>query len=492
MNAIAREQLYLRPRSLSHEAECACPPTYRREAEKRAAEHRPGAGRRKGRARPTRWIPGTAPIVRLPLAGSGRTRNNRLGRKPASIGIGMLSDAERYDYQLLAWELESEGVYDHRPVTLEDCGPRPCPWCKENVIMKMEQWNEDDRSLWQTVHEADRPLSARDEEAADGDAAHVVVPVRLRQDGDSGRRRTKDEQHEELRVSGSSARKLRNAGVQGVGVDDRALRDSDAQQIQGLRRTRNQGVRPLARELSELPGGHGIEANGEAFTRPLSRQQRQLRARELPVGDDEAAVEEQAKLSCPNCGRGVRYDRGLGGEDWAWAPNDPGKGPARLEPGARREYAAALNHAGPCPWTACEFNLYVDLIPPQKCSACGADSISEQHYLATHRCNHCDARLPPFVKLNFPGLDVDQIPETCSLRVANSAERDGGLTLEAIGRLMNLTMGRADQLEKSGVGKLAVVAEAQGWGERFKQALAARQAKQAAAKRDAAPKGDRA
>jgi hypothetical protein len=47
------------------------------------------------------------------------------------------------------------------------------------------------------------------------------------------------------------------------------------------------------------------------------------------------------------------------------------------------------------------------------------------------------------LKINFPHLEVGELPESCALDVA---ER-GGLTLDGIGLLMNLTRERVRQME---------------------------------------------
>jgi hypothetical protein len=54
------------------------------------------------------------------------------------------------------------------------------------------------------------------------------------------------------------------------------------------------------------------------------------------------------------------------------------------------------------------------------------------------------------IKLNFPDLEVWELPETCALDVA---ER-GGMTLEEVGELLNLTRERIRQVESKGIEKL--------------------------------------
>lgn len=56
------------------------------------------------------------------------------------------------------------------------------------------------------------------------------------------------------------------------------------------------------------------------------------------------------------------------------------------------------------------------------------------------------------LKINFPGMEVDQLEETCALDVA---ER-GGLTLKEVGDLVSLTRERIRQVEVSAMKKLLV------------------------------------
>lgn len=68
----------------------------------------------------------------------------------------------------------------------------------------------------------------------------------------------------------------------------------------------------------------------------------------------------------------------------------------------------------PCPWVSCKFHLYLDVNPET-----GS------------------------IKINFPGRELDELPETCSLDVADA----GGVVLEELGVLMNLTRERVRQIE---------------------------------------------
>jgi hypothetical protein len=54
------------------------------------------------------------------------------------------------------------------------------------------------------------------------------------------------------------------------------------------------------------------------------------------------------------------------------------------------------------------------------------------------------------VKLNFPDLEVWDMPESCSLDVADR----GAETLENVGRMLNLTRERIRQLEEKAFKRL--------------------------------------
>jgi len=78
----------------------------------------------------------------------------------------------------------------------------------------------------------------------------------------------------------------------------------------------------------------------------------------------------------------------------------------------------------PCPFVSCEHHLYLDVNPQS-----GA------------------------IKLNFPHLEVWEMAETCALDVADR----GGITLEEVGAILNLTRERIRQVEVRGLTKIRVV-----------------------------------
>lgn len=98
-----------------------------------------------------------------------------------------------------------------------------------------------------------------------------------------------------------------------------------------------------------------------------------------------------------------------------------------LEEARPRTRAECEGGARPCPFISCRYHLYLDI------TASGS------------------------LRLNFPGLELEDLVETCALDVA---ER-GGANLAELGRLLNLTRQRADQLEKLALGRLRELAEAE-------------------------------
>ena len=86
---------------------------------------------------------------------------------------------------------------------------------------------------------------------------------------------------------------------------------------------------------------------------------------------------------------------------------------------ATREECAEIQR--PCPFVSCKHHLYLDVNPET-----GS------------------------IKLNFPDLEPGEMKESCSLDVADQ----GGLTLEEVGSILNLTRERMRQIEVRGLLKL--------------------------------------
>jgi len=95
----------------------------------------------------------------------------------------------------------------------------------------------------------------------------------------------------------------------------------------------------------------------------------------------------------------------------------------RARPRSRADCAQA---ARPCMFVSCKHHLYLDVNP-----ATGS------------------------IKLNFPDKEIWELEETCALDVADR----GGITLEEVGGIMNLTRERIRQVETRGLQKLRAIAE---------------------------------
>ncbi len=88
--------------------------------------------------------------------------------------------------------------------------------------------------------------------------------------------------------------------------------------------------------------------------------------------------------------------------------------------------ADCVNSARPCLFVSCKHNLYLDVNPET-----GS------------------------IKLNFPDKEIWELEQTCALDVADK----GGITLEEVGAIMNLTRERIRQVETRGLLKLREATE---------------------------------
>jgi len=89
-----------------------------------------------------------------------------------------------------------------------------------------------------------------------------------------------------------------------------------------------------------------------------------------------------------------------------------------FRPRSRRDCADAPR---PCPWVGCKYHLYLDINPRT-----GS------------------------IKLNFPDIEPWEMVDSCVLDIADR----GPVTLEDVGRIMNLTRERIRQLEASASDKI--------------------------------------
>lgn len=99
---------------------------------------------------------------------------------------------------------------------------------------------------------------------------------------------------------------------------------------------------------------------------------------------------------------------------------------SEIERSRPRTRADCVNGPRPCQFVSCKHNLYLDVNPET-----GS------------------------IKLNFPDKEIWELEHTCALDVAEK----GGITLEEVGAIMNLTRERIRQVETRGLMKLREATE---------------------------------
>jgi len=115
-----------------------------------------------------------------------------------------------------------------------------------------------------------------------------------------------------------------------------------------------------------------------------------------------------------------RRQRGAGDDDVDIHVDDDDELDELVQIGRPTTRAGCRSGPRPCPWVTCRHHLAVDV------SEYGA------------------------LKLNFPDREIGELPATCALDVA---ER-GGLSLEEVGALLNVTRERARQIEAAALRKI--------------------------------------
>lgn len=83
--------------------------------------------------------------------------------------------------------------------------------------------------------------------------------------------------------------------------------------------------------------------------------------------------------------------------------------------------AECIDGPRPCPFVSCRHHLYLEV-----------------------------AEKTGVIKLNFPGLEVDELAESCALDVADY----GGATRDEIGAVLGVTKGRVMQIENRALAKV--------------------------------------
>jgi hypothetical protein len=126
-------------------------------------------------------------------------------------------------------------------------------------------------------------------------------------------------------------------------------------------------------------------------------------------------------MSRKEIARDLRRQRALG-----LADPDLQRWIAEIDQARPRSRADCATGPRPCMFVSCKHHLYLDVNP-----STGS------------------------IKLNFPDKEIWELSETCALDVADR----GGITLEEVGSIMNLTRERIRQVETRGLLKLRAIAE---------------------------------
>jgi hypothetical protein len=192
--------------------------------------------------------------------------------------------------------------------------------------------------------------------------------------------------------------------------------------------------------MDQFKGEHtGNEMDSELLDELMLAQPMELGA---PVAASAAPDAIASEASAPATSRKVRKQRRERARSKTIAPKRLTKEEIRLgqmlmmpdvdRPMTRGE---CQNMERPCPFVSCKHHLYLDVNPET-----GS------------------------IKLNFPDLEPWELKESCALDVADR----GGITLEEVGEIMNLTRERIRQVEVRGLLKLKMDGEVDGsrdWSE---------------------------
>lgn len=140
--------------------------------------------------------------------------------------------------------------------------------------------------------------------------------------------------------------------------------------------------------------------------------------------DDDAADRKRSKtMSRKEMARDLRRRRQLGLID-----PEEAELLSELNQTRPRTRADCVNSPRPCVYVSCKYNLYLDVNPET-----GS------------------------IKLNFPDKEIWELEYTCALDVSEK----GGITLEEVGEIMNLTRERIRQVETRGLEKVRHATEAE-------------------------------
>jgi hypothetical protein len=170
------------------------------------------------------------------------------------------------------------------------------------------------------------------------------------------------------------------------------VEEVDRSEFDGGAQGRVQGSLALAFEASLTEVDDDLAPDDEADESGRRRRRSRARARTISI----------RRLSKAELNRG----RALYPEEDYWRPTT-------------RAQCADMER--PCPFVSCKYHLYIDVHPVR-----GS------------------------IKINFPDVEVWEMTDTCALDIADR----GGITLEEVGEIMNLTRERVRQLETQGLARL--------------------------------------
>lgn len=161
---------------------------------------------------------------------------------------------------------------------------------------------------------------------------------------------------------------------------------------------------PWARNAGELPEGASVVPVIAAVEEPL------IPAEQLTREQRRSRRKRDVRARTINVSRLPKRDLDLGRQLYPEAVERP------------RTRAECKGSERPCPFVGCAHHLYLDVSPEN-----GS------------------------IKLNFPDLEPDEMAHSCTL---DEADR-GGLTLEVVGAILNITRERVRQIEVNAYAQLA-------------------------------------
>jgi len=219
-----------------------------------------------------------------------------------------------------------------------------------------------------------------------------------------------DEAREESRVATATVRRV-HLRIAEQAKYDLDLDDEDMLELMG----------------EEAPEDVGLDEEDEEGDGPRARPSMRGAPADAPGGGDDDDVEAEAPRTPRRRAKTTSIKRLSKRELERGRLLFPPQEHAHVaRPKTRGDCLDGENVLRPCPFVSCKHHLALDV---------------------SHDTGS--------IKENFPGVEVWEMPETCTLDVADR----GGLTLEEVGELMNLTRERVRQLQDRSLARLKWLAE---------------------------------